>query len=324
MGRDREVSGGDTGYIIDEPSPDPGFNVIDFNHLPLVSFCIPTLNNESTLDECLDSIRLQDYPRIELVIVDGGSGDRTVEIAKKYTDKIYLDRGPLGSARQTGIDRSCGEILALFDADIIIPHKKWLLNAIKYFNHGGHVSTVWPKNVAPPGAPWSTRLYFNYWRVVCEDSVKRKRGIFGGGNALFLARHFREIGGIDRSIHWGEDYDWAVKLKKKGYSVVYLRDPLYHNTMRSLGEYTKKQFIGAKTFTSSGPELMQLTFADVIYEQVFLGVKGMIKGIIFERDPTWLLFPLFLIIKGYAYLSTYAKKFLARHKIAFWCLYGSR
>lgn len=295
-------------YIVIEPSPNTfGGNTIDLNNPPRISFCIPTLNNENTLDRCLNSIINQEYPDIEIIIVDGYSKDKTIEIAEKYTDKIYFDDGTLGSARQTSIEHSTGQILALFDADIIIPHEKWLINAIRYFNYSNRVSTVWPMNAAPPNSSMVTRLYFNHWRIIMEDRIKKGRSVYGGGNALFLKKCIEEIGGVDRSLHWGEDFDWARKLKDHGYQVVYIRDPLYHDTMRSLKEFARKQFIGAETFTRTGFQLMNLSSRDVFYEQVILGARGMIKGLIKDRDVSWLLFPLFVFIRGIAYGYTYVK-----------------
>jgi len=295
-------------YIIVEPSFDRfSGNAIDLDNPPRVSFCIPTLNNEDTLDKCLNSIINQEYPDFEIIIVDGYSTDKTVEIAKRYTDKIYFDEGMLGSARQTGVDHSTGQILALFDSDIIIPHKKWLINAIRYFNYSNKVSTVWPINVAPPDGSLTARLYFNHWKVIIEDRIKKKRGLYGGGNALFLRKCIEEIGGVDRSLHWGEDFDWAQKLKDRGYQVVFIRDPLYHDTMRSIKKFAKKQFTGAKTFTATGFQLMNLSSRDVFYEQVVLGIKGMVKGLIVDRDVSWLFFPMFVFIRGIAYGCTYLK-----------------
>ncbi|KAF5430842.1 Glycosyltransferase involved in cell wall bisynthesis [Candidatus Methanophagaceae archaeon] len=295
-------------YIIVEPSPDRfKGNAIDFDNPPKVSFCIPTLNNEDTLDRCLSSMTHQEYPDIEIIIVDGYSKDKTIEIAKKYTDKIYFDNGTLGSARQTSIEHSSGEILALFDSDIIIPHRTWLINAMKYFNYSNKVSTVWPLNVAPTDSPMTTRLYFNHWKVVIEDRIKKKRSLYGGGNALFLRNCIEEIGGIDKSLHWGEDFDWAQKLKDLGYQVVFIRDPLYHDTMRSLRQFARKQFAGAKTFTRTGFQLMNLSAKDVFYEQVVLGTKGMIKGLVTDKDVSWLLFPLFMFIRVVAYMYTYVR-----------------
>lgn len=298
-------------YIIVEPSASEfKGNIVNLNDLPRVSFCIPTLNNEDTLDECLSNIINQEYPDIEIIIVDGHSKDRTIEIAKKYTNKICFDDGLLGSARQTGVENSTGQILALFDSDIVIPHKNWLINAIKYFNYSNNVSTVWPVNIAPPNGSLTVRLYFNHWKIIIEDRIKNKRGLYGGGNALFLRKSIEEIGGIDKSLHWGEDFDWALKLKERGYQVIFIRDPLYHDTMQSLGEFAKKQFTGAKTFTSTGFQLMKLSASDVFNEQIILGTKGMVKGLVVDRDVSWLLFPLFMFIRVIAYSHTYAKNMM--------------
>lgn len=300
-------------YLVEQPpAAELTGRRVDPGAPPRVSFCIPTLNNETTLDSCLRSIAGQDYPDLEIVVVDGGSTDRTVEIARKYTDKICYDPGTYGSACQTGIEHSTGTILALFDSDIVFPHPRWLADAVRYFNYSDRVSTVWPENVAPPGAPLTTRLYFNYWKAVYADAIRARRGLFGGGNSLLTRESVEAIGGITREVHWGADYDWAQKLKERGYQVVYVRDPIYHDTMRTLRQFVKKQFVGAETFTATGPQFMDLTFRDVLHEQVFLGVRGMARGLLVDRDVSWLLFPVFLSAKGVAYLYTYAKNAVAR------------
>jgi glycosyltransferase involved in cell wall biosynthesis len=295
-------------YIIKAPPIEElKANTLDLEIPPKVSFCIPTKNNEATIDRCLESIINQDYPNIEIIIVDGRSTDKTLEIMRNYTDNIYFDEGPLGSARQTSIDRATGEILALFDSDIIIPHKDWLKGAVKYFNYSNRVSTVWPANLAPPNGSMTSRLYFNFWRVTIEDRINKKRGIYGGGNALFLKSAVEAVGGVDRSIHWGEDFDLALKLRNKGYQVVFVEDPLWHNTMQTLKEFGKKQITGARTFTKTGASFLGLTSKDIIYEHFILGTKGMIRGLIFDKDVSWILFPLFISIRVGAYAYIFMK-----------------
>jgi glycosyltransferase involved in cell wall biosynthesis len=166
----------------------------------------------------LRSIVTQDYPDIETIIVDGGSSDRTVEIAKAYTDRIFEDTGTLGSATQTAIDHSAGEVIAIFDDDIVIPHRGWLRHVVQYFNYSERVSTVWPMVVAPPNAALTTRLYNNIYKNNVRDRVSKQQGNCGGGNSLYLKQRMEDIGGIDRSIHWGLDYDWAKKLQRNGLS----------------------------------------------------------------------------------------------------------
>jgi glycosyltransferase involved in cell wall biosynthesis len=57
---------------------------------PLVSVIVPTYRSSATLEDCLVSIRKQDYPAIELIVVDNHSADATVEIAKKYADATHI------------------------------------------------------------------------------------------------------------------------------------------------------------------------------------------------------------------------------------------
>lgn len=299
-------------HIIDHPSRSEfsGTFVSD-DDLPRVSFCIPTFNDEQTISSCLQSISKQEYPDIEIILVDGYSDDNTVAIAESFADEIHYDDGNLGSARQTSIDHATGEIIGLFDADIILPHNEWLYNAVSFFNYSDKVSTVWPQNVAPPDGTLLTDLYFNHWNLIIEDRIENERGLYGGGNSLFRRECLEAIGAIDTSLHWGEDFDWSRKLKDRGYQVVYLRDPVYHDTMRSLGTFFQKQFLGAEAFTDSGFGLMGLTMRDILREQFLLGTVGMVKGVMLNRDASWLLYPPYIASRSLAYAATYLKQGVA-------------
>ncbi|MCE7699906.1 MAG: glycosyltransferase [Methanobacterium paludis] len=294
-------------YLIIDPIHEFKGKNIDLDNLPRVSFCIPTFNSSRTLERCLKSIVEQKYHDIEIIIVDNGSGDNTVEIAKKYTDKIYFDDGLLGSVRQTSLEKATGNVIALFDSDIIIPHKNWLFNSVIYFNYSDSVSTVWPENIAPPNSPWTTRLYFNLWKMSMNDRAKKGKSVFGGGNALFLRNCLDEIGGINRNIHWGEDFEWAQNLRSHGYQVIATKDPLYHDTMHSMKEFGRKQFVASETFVKENINLMGLSKKDLIYENVMLGTKNMLYGIFLKKDFSWLLFPIFMFLRGLGFGFNYLK-----------------
>ncbi|WP_423792391.1 glycosyltransferase family 2 protein [Methanocaldococcus indicus] len=103
---------------------------------PSITVVIPTYNSEKTLEMCLESIVNQDYPKdkIEIIIADGGSVDRTLEIARRYTDKIFnnpLKTGEAGKA--VGVKKANGDIIALIDSDNILPTKDWFKKMIKPF-----------------------------------------------------------------------------------------------------------------------------------------------------------------------------------------------
>lgn len=59
--------------------------------LPFVSIVIPTYNHAEYLEEAIESVLRQDYPKVELLVLDDGSTDRTSEILKKYEGRFYIE-----------------------------------------------------------------------------------------------------------------------------------------------------------------------------------------------------------------------------------------
>ncbi|MGB9937079.1 MAG: glycosyltransferase family 2 protein [Methanobacterium sp.] len=91
---------------------------------PRVSIIIPTLNSEKTLKKCLESIVNQSYPNYEIIIVDGGSEDKTCEIAEKFSANV-INVNIRSMSRQTniGIINSKGDYVYRVDSDVILDHK---------------------------------------------------------------------------------------------------------------------------------------------------------------------------------------------------------
>ncbi len=88
---------------------------------PLVTISIPTYNSGAFLKNCLKAIKSQSYKKIEINIVDGGSQDNTIEIAKKFGIKeIIVCKGSLMKARFEGAKKSHGKYVLILDSDQII------------------------------------------------------------------------------------------------------------------------------------------------------------------------------------------------------------
>ncbi len=88
--------------------------------LPLVSVILPTFNRAWSINQAVDSVLAQDYPALELIVVDDGSTDNTLELLEQYNnDIIVLKQANMGvsAARNTGIRKSRGEFIALLDSD---------------------------------------------------------------------------------------------------------------------------------------------------------------------------------------------------------------
>ena len=109
---------------------------IDIHNLLSISVVIPTFNCGNFLNFCLDSIASQNYPKelIEILILDGGSTDNTVEIAKNYTDKIFYNPLRTGEAgKAIGVKNAKNELIALIDSDNILPDLNWFFEMTKPF-----------------------------------------------------------------------------------------------------------------------------------------------------------------------------------------------
>jgi glycosyltransferase involved in cell wall biosynthesis len=87
---------------------------------PLVSVLIPSYNRAHVIAETLDSVLQQSWPRLEIIVVDDGSKDNTDEAVAPYRDRIvYIKQKNQGlaAARNTGLQRASGELMAWLDSD---------------------------------------------------------------------------------------------------------------------------------------------------------------------------------------------------------------
>lgn len=83
-----------------------------------VSAIIPALNEEKYIETCLRGLENQNIPPDEIIVIDGNSNDRTVDICSSYTDKVFIiDRKGIGAARAIGVEEATGDIILSTDAD---------------------------------------------------------------------------------------------------------------------------------------------------------------------------------------------------------------
>lgn len=129
--------------------------------LPLISIVTPSYNQAEYLEECIESVLGQGYPRLEYVIMDGGSTDGSVEIIKKYEKYLtYWQSCPDGGQYQTiaeGFRRTRGEIMAWLNSDdkyhplalakaacVFTDNQdvRWLTGRMSYWNADGDLDRV--------------------------------------------------------------------------------------------------------------------------------------------------------------------------------------
>jgi len=104
--------------------------------LPKVSVIIPAYNEEETIERTLLSITKSDYPDFEVLVIDDGSKDRTLEIAKKFEGKyirvFHKENGGKGTALNFGIKHAQGKIIFSMDADTTVAPQS-MKNMVRYF-----------------------------------------------------------------------------------------------------------------------------------------------------------------------------------------------
>ena len=88
---------------------------------PLISIIVPVYNSEKYIKECLDSIVDQTYSNLEIIIINDGSIDKSLEIIKSYKDKriilISKENGGVSSARNEGLKQATGDYVIFVDSD---------------------------------------------------------------------------------------------------------------------------------------------------------------------------------------------------------------
>ncbi|MHA1705898.1 MAG: glycosyltransferase [Promethearchaeota archaeon] len=275
------------------------------SHLPLVSFIIPTLNSEKTLEKCLRSITEQDYPSIEIIIVDGGSKDNTINIAMKYNAKVLEFRGNLGAARQLGISKASGELIANWDSDIYIPHKGWLRRAIQILLSYPNASTLWIYNISPPNSTLVAKAFSWYsWKIML-NFARRRRGFWGGGNSIFRKYMVMNVKGFNSKIDTGEDFDLAKKLSLKGHSIIFYKDFVYHDTFRSLSELIRKDLRRAINFHKIGiSNAIGIPVHELLLEHIKIILLS-IKNLFRKKKVFLVLVPIIILLRLTIYLILY-------------------
>lgn len=89
----------------------------------LISVIIPACNAGQTIADCLGALLAQDYPALELVVVDDASSDATAQIATGLGVRVVANRQRMGSAgaRNRGVEASSGALLLFVDSDVVVP-----------------------------------------------------------------------------------------------------------------------------------------------------------------------------------------------------------
>ena len=185
-----------------------------------ISIIIAVYNQESWLEECVESALNQTYKDIEIIVVNDGSTDNSEKILKKYSDRIKIiekENGGVSSAYNLGIKNMKGEWMKTLDSDDVL-----LPNAIEVFVN--HIKKI--KN-------YESEIFYTHYDVINEVGEKQYEFIYPNYNNLdsfeantLLLDHmsgvpvtrfyhksiFEKFGNFNENIKLAEDYEFTLRL----------------------------------------------------------------------------------------------------------------
>jgi glycosyltransferase involved in cell wall biosynthesis len=212
------------------------------NQLPLLSVVIPCRNAEALLGRQLDALASQEtsFPW-ELVLVDNGSTDRSVQIAETYADRLQLsvvpapDRANQAYARNVGASAASAEKLVFVDADDEVAPG---FLASMFATLGEHDFVASRREQATLNPEWSRDAH------EIPTSASGTFAPFAFGSAMGLSRQiFESVGGCPEEYDACWDMAISYRLQRAGVALVFLPEPLhryrFRNSIRGLFSQTR-------------------------------------------------------------------------------------
>lgn len=174
-----------------------------------ITAVVPARNAEAWIESCLRAIR--DNGPAEVILVDGGSTDRTVELARPWVDKVIDDRGAgVAAARMLGVVSASQPWIALVDADVVLPP-----NALRDLDREMRVRQL----VAIQAGLHSIGVG-DYWSQSLADHHNRGQSKqWFGVCASLIARDVLLAHPLDAQLRSGEDVDLRIRLTRAGFPI---------------------------------------------------------------------------------------------------------
>ncbi|MEP7357248.1 MAG: glycosyltransferase [Anaerolineales bacterium] len=211
------------------------------------SVVIPALNEEKYLPRLLQSLAEQTQQDFEVVVVDGSSQDRTVEVARSFGPKlpglnviVSPQRGvPL--QRNLGARATAGEWLVFLDADSQV--QPYFMERIQDFIETAHprLFTTWFR---PDSDGASDALFALMANMMVEGSIVVHRSLAPGPLTVVRRDAFELVNGYNEALTFGEDYDLSERLTARGIPMHMLRETLYVLSLRRVRKDGKLRTVG--------------------------------------------------------------------------------
>jgi cellulose synthase/poly-beta-1,6-N-acetylglucosamine synthase-like glycosyltransferase len=190
---------------------------------PFVSITVPTYNNADTIAQCVESLALQQYRPVEVIVVDDGSTDGTGDVVSRLKDKysnvrlVKTDHFGAAHARNVGIGKSAGSVFLFADGDAVYS-SDYLIKSVAVLNTDPGMGAV-----CVTGTNWIQKDTFVSRGIALEYEMKQRFLKTGKWKPYFAFVYTRsaieQVGGYDEKLFQGEDKDLFNRVKAAGFRI---------------------------------------------------------------------------------------------------------
>ena len=189
---------------------------------------MPAYNARAYIGVAIESVLAQDYPNLELIVVDDGSKDGTPDEARRFGDRVQVieqqNAGP-AAARNRGVAASRGELIAFMDADDLWVRGK-TASQVSYLQRHPDVGIVFGRlerwfgdeNGVFPPPPSVPDVHDGDELVAAESGWIYPQMLLDSViwivSAMVRRSLWDELGGLDEALHIGEDYDFFIRASR--------------------------------------------------------------------------------------------------------------
>ena len=221
--------------------------------LPRISVIIPSLNQGEFIESTLRSVIDQEYPNLELIVMDGGSHDGTAEILQRHTSRITFwesnaDRGQ-SHAINKGLARATGDVWCYLNSDDLLapgslarvgalfrdPAVHWVGGISVIFDERADRGTVTPQE------PKSQKEILTPWARSIEH-------VFPCSNVCFMRRAiYEKLGGFDETYGYSMDMEYYTRAHFAGFTLLRVAEVLgrwrWHPASKTVKDGTAYRFL---------------------------------------------------------------------------------
>ena len=259
------------------------------------SILIPTYNSAQFIEECLDAIFKLNFPAqdYEVIIIDGGSSDSTLDIVNKFEDirVVKSTNISIANSRNLGVAESIGDKLVFIDSDCLV-NKNLLLKSKKHLEKYKCCGSFYR---AHKNHSWIAKTW-----LIAEKKEKNIVDWITSGTLVVSRSFFLKIGGFNESLKTEEDEDFGFRVRKNGGQLFndFSIASVHLGQADTIADFFKKEAWRGKSLIKPVKDIVSMKFSlfDAMILCYFLNLCVILFSVICYLEIFFTLSAIFLLL----------------------------